>query len=634
MMRVRPLLWLVIVLAFSLTGSVMPVRIAASAAKPSVAVCGVPSNSHQIVGPPDVEMWKAPIDASGVHELILGVHNAGDSFCYRYAWKGNVYSVAPTIHVRRGERFAIRIADDLIGQSAGESVPSTAMLPCKPMYMPHVPVEHWVGYLNHVIDDRQMHVTADTDTNLHLHGFEGPASMENVFLSALSTPLHACEYVVTIPRTQPPGIYLYHPHIHGSSDDEVAGGLDGAWIVDPDTRQISRSAEHVLVIRYQMPYAFEGRSPDLRPLFRLTEQHEGALAHATPVPYDPFDPPPWPVAYAMHAGPITLDRSGCNGALREPIVAIDGALIPASLSIPAGQTQLLRIVNGTSDSAKLLELRDSSGRRHAFHVVGIDGVPISGNMKHPLARYLSLDELMLSPMSRADVLFTANAGSTYTISSEPYCQGTDGFLQTHRDLLHVVGVADVRPEKRVSSRVMRASQTPAAALIAFVRAHPALVHRRAITFTEYAFPRRGNIPAHQAFYITDTTNPNFHEHPFWPIYHGDAVFPSNPDIVVKQGTIEEWYLINASLETHAFHIHQMAFVQERTYMGVPATLDTVFVPVGTVLPNPRDPNFPLVRPSITRVILDFRHVPKGEFVFHCHMLYHEDHGMMGVIRVE
>jgi FtsP/CotA-like multicopper oxidase with cupredoxin domain len=27
-------------------------------------------------------------------------------------------------------------------------------------------------------------------------------------------------------------------------------------------------------------------------------------------------------------------------------------------------------------------------------------------------------------------------------------------------------------------------------------------------------------------------------------------------------------------------------------------------------------------------------VPKGTFVFHCHMLYHEDHGMMGVIRVE
>ncbi|MHB1588884.1 MAG: multicopper oxidase domain-containing protein [Metallibacterium scheffleri] len=29
-----------------------------------------------------------------------------------------------------------------------------------------------------------------------------------------------------------------------------------------------------------------------------------------------------------------------------------------------------------------------------------------------------------------------------------------------------------------------------------------------------------------------------------------------------------------------------------------------------------------------------RHVPKGAFVFHCHMLAHEDRGMMGMIRVE
>ncbi|MGZ3520290.1 MAG: multicopper oxidase domain-containing protein [Vulcanimicrobiaceae bacterium] len=31
--------------------------------------------------------------------------------------------------------------------------------------------------------------------------------------------------------------------------------------------------------------------------------------------------------------------------------------------------------------------------------------------------------------------------------------------------------------------------------------------------------------------------------------------------------------------------------------------------------------------------IDFRHVHRGTFVFHCHMLFHEDHGMMGIIRV-
>lgn len=56
--------------------------------------------------------------------------------------------------------------------------------------------------------------------------------------------------------------------------------------------------------------------------------------------------------------------------------------------------------------------------------------------------------------------------------------------------------------------------------------------------------------------------------------------------------------------------------------------------IGKLLPDPGDPNYPLIKPSLAKVILDFQHVPRGTFVFHCHMLFHEDHGMMGVIRVE
>jgi len=141
------------------------------------------------------------------------------------------------------------------------------------------------------------------------------------------------------------------------------------------------------------------------------------------------------------------------------------------------------------------------------------------------------------------------------------------------------------------------------------------------------------VPAHDAYYVTETTNPNFKEHPYWPTYGRGATVPSNPDIVVKRGSVEEWYLVNATLEAHAFHIHQMAFVQERAVAGVPLMADTVFVPVGNVLPNKRDPNYPLVKPRITKILLDFRNVPRGTFVFHCHMLFHEDRGMMAIVKV-
>ncbi|MDE1887449.1 MAG: hypothetical protein KGI32_04860, partial [Gammaproteobacteria bacterium] len=134
------------------------------------------SSTHAtVIAPPDVDMWDAPLDASGDHELILAVHRDGHRFCYRYTWRGEVHTVAPSIRVRRGEQFAIRIVNDIASQSAGESVPSTAIAKCKPMIMPTTPVVRWVGYLNHTIDDRYFSPPA-IDTNIHLHGFEGPAS--------------------------------------------------------------------------------------------------------------------------------------------------------------------------------------------------------------------------------------------------------------------------------------------------------------------------------------------------------------------------------------------------------------------------------------------------------------------------
>ena len=448
--------------------------------------------------------------------------------------------------------------------------------------------------------------------------------------------MHACEYRVTIPRTQPPGLYMYHPHSHGASDDQVAGGLDGAWIVEPDQPQILRSAEHVVVLHYRIPFVLDNPFAPAGDAFGpAAAVHEGALAAAPPVPYDPFNPPPWPVTFPMRAGGVSLDPSGCNGLGSEALVSANGSDTPALLHVPAGQPQLLRILNGTSDSATLLRIHDASGHVEPMRVVGLDGVPVSGNMEAPLAQYIAMKEVMLTSMSRADVLLTVDPGESITLSSEHYCQGADGFFEMHHDLLKVVA----SPNSATNSIALNATpvpiaNTPAARLVAYARANPSLIRKRALTFTEYLFPKNGKVPVHYGFYITETTNSNFHEHPFWPVYASKtATVPPNPDIVVHKGAIEEWYLVNATLESHAFHIHQMAFVVEKSFAGIPLTRDTVFLRVGSPLRNPKDPNYPLVKPTITRILLDFRNVPRGEFVFHCHMLFHEDRGMMAIIRV-
>jgi len=596
-------------------------------------ICGPRPSSPELIEPPNVEVWKLPVNVSGEHELILAVHRDGDHFCYVYHLDGAVQTVAPTIRTMRGEHFAIRIVNDLAGQSRGEYVPSSELSPCMTMHMPAATTAYYTGYLNHTIDDRWM-PRSHVDTNLHLHGFEGPPEEENIFLSTLSTPMHACEYHITIPRTQPPGTYMYHPHAHGSSGEQVGAGLDGAWIVEPDQPQIPLSAQHVIMLRYRIPNILMNPfAPGEDAIVTEEMAHVAARPIGPPVPYDPFNPPPWPVAYPMTGGGVTLDWSGCDGLTSEVRLALNGTDIPATLHVPAGSTQLIRIVNGTSDSATRLLMHDGSGRLQPFRVVGLDGVPVSGDMEHPLTQYISMSELMLTAMSRADILVNAGANETFKLSSEHYCEGKDAFFAQHQDLLNIVGSPATGPSVTLNATPVAIAETPAARLVAYARSNPSRIRRRALSFTEYTFPRKGKAPPHDGYYITDITNPNFHEHPFWPVYTSDSNFPSNPDIVVKRGTIEEWYLINTTMESHAFHIHQMTFVQEKSWAGVPVTTDTVFVPVGSLLPNPRDPNYPLVKPRITKILLDFRNVPRGTFVFHCHMLFHEDRGMMAIVKV-
>ena len=87
----------------------------------------------------------------------------------------------------------------------------------------------------------------------------------------------------------------------------------------------------------------------------------------------------------------------------------------------------------------------------------------------------------------------------------------------------------------------------------------------------------------------------------------------------RVGTYQHWRIVNATAELHPFHIHQVHFLtyaQNGTPLPTPAWLDTVNVPVaGTV-----------------DVILDLTDpVIKGMSVFHCHLLNHEDKGMMAKV---
>ncbi len=103
---------------------------------------------------------------------------------------------------------------------------------------------------------------------------------------------------------------------------------------------------------------------------------------------------------------------------------------------------------------------------------------------------------------------------------------------------------------------------------------------------------------------------------------------TQPDIIARQGTVEDWTIENRATEAHVFHIHQVHFqVLQRDGRAVnePLLRDTIDLPFWRGQGSPY--------PSV-KLRMDFRD-PNivGTFLYHCHILEHEDGGMMGSIRV-
>ncbi|HEY9180174.1 MAG TPA: multicopper oxidase domain-containing protein, partial [Candidatus Baltobacteraceae bacterium] len=396
-----------------------------------------------------------------------------------------------------------------------------------------------------------------------------------------------------------------------------------------------------IVLRLHLPStpydsaAKQRETAEVNSLVAAAEVHERALRIVPPLrAYDPFNPPAWPVFVPLQAANQHLDANGC-GFFAEPVFTVNGAEMPATLSVQAGKPQLLRVLNALPNATKYLRLRDASGVIQTLHVVGRDGVPVSADDAHPLAHYVAMKGIWLGPTMRADILLTLRPGQALTLYSDRHCVAPFGGEPLKHDLLTISAATrgDADPASAaVASTPLAPVDSRAMQLIRYARSHPKLVRRRALTYTQYILPNADGKGRHPEFYITETSNRDFHESAYWPSFSPGSNTPSHADIVVKQGSIEEWYLFNATPTEHTFHIHQMAFAAEGE-APVPVMLDTVFIPPGRMLPNPGDPNFDLIKPSRTRILLDFRHVPRGEFVYHCHMLFHEDSGMMGIIRV-
>ncbi len=108
--------------------------------------------------------------------------------------------------------------------------------------------------------------------------------------------------------------------------------------------------------------------------------------------------------------------------------------------------------------------------------------------------------------------------------------------------------------------------------------------------------------------------------------NGNGYDEGRNDVTVTEGDVEEWTILNTTGERHVFHIHQLDFLvtaingQTLDYEGLRDVIDIPIAQGG--VPGSATIVIPFTNPDIV-----------GKFVFHCHILEHEDNGMMANIVV-
>ena len=435
-----------------------------------------------------------------------------------------------------------------------------------------------------------------TATNLHFHGLSVPSlcHQDEVLKTSILPTDEPFEYRLRIPLNEPPGLYWYHPHIHGFSSNQVQGGASGALIVEGIERanpELAGLPERVFVIRDQNvinPDAPPAKSEPVVPKMMIDRDGDAAnngtgfgkpakdlSINFVPVPY-----PDYP---------------------------------PAAISMKPGERQLWRVLNASAVTYLNLAVLFQRTPQQ-LGVVAVDGVPMNA-MKGAAAPVTWVDHLGVPPGARVEFISSGPPeGVPALLVTRTVDTGQGGENDPNRALAAITAKADAaEPQSRLPASP---TPLPPPALPWVGDVAPARV--RKLYFSEkLANPSDPNSAT--SFYLTvDGQTPQ----QFDPA-------SSVPNIVVKQGDVEDWIIENRSTELHAFHIHQIHFML-MDWSGVPVNepflRDTVNVPYF----NGRMLQYPSVR-----LRMDFRDPNSvGTFVYHCHLLEHEDGGMMGTVRVE
>ncbi|MEE9319935.1 MAG: multicopper oxidase domain-containing protein [Granulosicoccus sp.] len=252
-------------------------------------------------------------------------------------------------------------------------------------------------------------------------------------------------------------------------------------------------------------------------------------------------------------------------------------------------TLRLRLLNGSN--ARIYKLSFNDGRQ--FQKIATDG----GLLERPVAT----NNIILAPAERAEIIVDVSDGKPVSLVSNTPTQG--GMMGRMMGDSTKFTVLDIIPEE---------NRRPAIQLPEKLLTLPTPDSDKAVRTRQFELNmgmgmgmmmRRGRAAM--------TIN-------------GKSMDMNRIDEVVKLGTQEIWVIDNPTMLSHPFHIHDVQFRILDRNGSMPSDLEAGFKDTVLVRPNER-----------VRVLLGFADYadPDRPYMYHCHILEHEDAGMMGQFTV-
>lgn len=412
------------------------------------------------------------------------------------------------------------------------------------------------------------------NTNLHTHGLHvSPLSDgDNVYREI--TPGEGMDVTIPIPANQPPGINWYHVHRHMATHDQVYGGLAGLLMVgDPLDRWPQ----------------FKGKLTELNLAVSEVNIQNGHLT--------------------TYNAPVSGTKFWTGWQKR-----INGQENP-TIHVRPGETQVWNIASIGAFGAVNLAVTDADLQNPWNGTVLVqDG---NGQNLRPYSLPLAADPARMQDLDAATLVMS---GGRLTLAvTAPKTPGTyyliDGWGGQDKPAVNAQGqqqyyvLATIKVD---GDPVEGPAPTfgPVGAIDPLYQATPDV--KRTFEFSI----QPGTPPSQNVFLINGKT-------------FGNGVMPQ-----VQIGTVEEWTLTNPTLPNgtanHPFHIHQGNFIVTAVN-GVPVdpTVDPPPAQSSLAYVSPRD----IINiPSGGSVTIRFRAEDfPGKYVFHCHILKHEDQGMMSPV---